>query len=89
MIIKELANLAYIFNTIFTEEACNEISEEFGYRLWFKHWHHSGREFVIFNRNLETFDNGNLAHLRPNLDKWIKDTIETHIAPRGYRLVKI
>lgn len=90
MNIEEILRLTKFFNNLFTEDACNQIFGVHGPRIWSKHWnYHSKKDFILFNNQFENFHDGKYVHLRPNLDKWIKDIVETSLAPLGYRLVKI
>lgn len=90
MNIEDLAQLTKLVSNLFTEEACNQIFGEHGPRLWSKHWgYHCNNDFILFNKQLEFFNNGKYAYLRPNLDIWLTDIVETSLSPLGYRLVKI
>lgn len=89
MNIEELAHLTNLMNTLFTEEACNQIFGEHGPRLWTKHWlYESNQDFILFNKRFDSFAKGKYIHLRSHLDNWIKEIVETSLAPLGYRLVK-
>jgi len=90
MKLEELQNICEILNNNFTLQEANNIFGNDGSRIWSKHWlFHSQKDIIHFNANLEKFNNGVYSHLRPNFDNWLQTTIESSVAPLGFKLVKI